>query len=101
MKKQTIKKIKDSAMFGGSSFKSHWYIENINKNGEKQYRQMTHLYNPDAKRFSQLKSGVIDKHYVSTFETPQGVYKNTIINNDVKKSDVVAKRSVYIKKASK
>ena len=98
MKKQTIKKIKDSSMFkGGNSNYSHWYLVNKDKHGRNYYRRLTHLYNPDAKRFSQLKRGVLEKVYVSTFETPSGLNKE-IIHKNVKTNDVVEVRRVYINK---
>ncbi len=98
MKKQTIKKIKDSAMFkGGNSSYSHWYLVSQHKNGRNYYRRLTHLYNPDVKRFIQLKRGVLEKIYISTFETPSGLNKE-IIHKNVKSDDVVEVRRVYIKK---
>ncbi len=98
MKKQIIKKIKDSSMYkGGNSSFSHWYLVSKYKNGSNYYRRLSHLYNPDAKRFSQLKRGVLEKVYISTFETSSGLNKE-IIHKNVKSDDVVEVRRVFIKK---
>ena len=51
-----IFKIKDSAMFdGGSSSKSHWYLKYKDKSNNTYYKQITHLYYKDPKRFRQLE----------------------------------------------
>ncbi len=93
-----IYKIKDSAMFeGGLPNKSHWYIKyNCHKGAF--YKQITHLYYKDPKRFKQLSEGLLVKRRVSSFETPQGVYKKKYCPNKFNRGDIVGKRIVLIKK---
>ena len=61
------------------------------------YRQITHLYKKDNKRFSQVNRGILSKNKISSFETPQGVTNKRYYSN-FSKSDVVDKRLVFIRK---
>lgn len=94
-----ILKIKDSVMFGGSPNKSHWYLKYRNRN-KVYYKQITHLYYKDNKRFSQLEQGTLVKNRISSFETPQGVYKKDY-HASVKSTDIVNKRWVFVKRLKK
>ena len=91
-------KIKDSAMFqGGSPNNSHWYLKYRDRKGRVYYKQVTHLYYKDPKRFRQLEEGLLIKNKITSFETPQGVYKKRYKPISLKKSDVIDKRIVFVK----
>ena len=94
-----IVKIKDSAMFEeGSKSKSHWYLKYKDKKGITYFKQITHLYYKDPKRFRQLEEGLLVKNKITSFETPQGVYKKKYYPLKINKNDVVDKRLVFVKK---
>jgi len=99
MSLKRIFKIRDSIMFdGGSKNKSHWYMKSRNRTDGEYYKQITHLYYKDPKRFKQLDSGILIKNKITSFETPQGVYKKKYKPLRIAKTDIVGKRIVFIKK---
>ena len=64
---------------------SHWYLVYTRKNKILYLKGVTHLYLPDKKRFAQRNAGILDERKISSFETPQGVYKTKIYKNSIGK----------------
>lgn len=58
---------------------SHWYLVYMRKDKVLFLKGITHLYIPDKKRMYQRNVGLLDERRITSFETPQGVYKKKII----------------------
>lgn len=57
---------------------SHWYLVYTRKNKFLYCKQVTHMYLPGSKRFYQKHIGLLDERKITSFDTPQGVYKKHI-----------------------
>jgi len=70
-----IAKIKNRYMFNSSNPNgTHDYlVYKDKKSGENRAVELTHLYVPDRKRFSQVKNGFLKKMRFRHRETPSGV----------------------------
>lgn len=86
---------------------SHWYAVYTRKNKVLYCKKITHLFLPDVKRFKQLKSGLLEEKKITSFKTPQGVYKRHIYNDvngsrltisNVMKNAVSIKNNIKIRK---
>lgn len=88
---------------------SHWYLVYTRKNKVLFLKGVTHLYIPDRKRMYQRNSGILEERRITSFETPQGVYKNRIYNNvfgkrlnisDIKKNSELIRYNIKTKKTT-
>jgi hypothetical protein len=70
-----IAKIKNKYLFNSTNPNgTHDYLVYIDtKTGENRAVELTHLYNPDIKRFNQIKIGLLKKMSFSHRDTPSGV----------------------------
>lgn len=74
-----IAKVHDSFIFDQKSNKFHFYVVDRKKNSKNvDLYELTHLYVPDRKRISQLKSGLIGKIKLNNFDCASGIYLNPI-----------------------
>ncbi len=79
----------------------HTYLVYYDKRDKKNYAiTTTHLYKPDGKRMSQVRTGVYKKMTLPGFETPSGVYykptKKNVFGTDInlRSKDVKIKQSL-------
>lgn len=67
-----VLKIRDSYLFDGNPNKSHWCLVYEPKGKKPYIRELTHLYEPSAKNFAKVKSGLLTACKVKGFDTPSG-----------------------------
>ena len=77
-----LAKIKNKFMYKTDSDDcgSHWYLVYTRRNKFLYCKQVTHMYLPDSKRFYQKNIGLLEERKITSFDTPQGVYKRHIKN---------------------
>lgn len=78
-----LAKVADDYVFGGNLNSSHLYLVHKDKGNNKtcKLQGLTHLYIPDSKRFSQLRSGLLSKVHIDGFDCPSGL-KAEILTSD-------------------
>ena len=102
-----LAKIKDSFMFGGSKYSSHWWLINKDQVKGVYALETTHLYIPDEKRMRQVRYGILKKVKFTCFDTPSGMSKKKYFKSfngvklnyrNIKKNSVDIKKNFSIKK---
>lgn len=107
-----LAKIKNKFMYKTDSDDngSHWYLVYTRRNKVLFLKGVTHLYIPDKKSMHQRNIGLIEERRITTFETPQGVYKNKIYKNavgkrlnlsDIKRNSELMRFNIRTKKTTK
>ena len=97
-------RVKDSYIFNKKSKGTHLYLVNDSNPNKVKLQELTHMYIPDKKRFSQKAKGLIEEIYLDDFGASSGLKKRIItkdINGKKISSSDLKKYSNYIKMCKK